>query len=932
MSVRKSVSDNRDYKFVTLKNGIQVTLIRIPEGQSSKSAVAVSVGAGSMHEPDEYGGLAHFVEHCVFLGNKKYPNRNSLDKLISKHNGYSNAHTELEYTAFYLEVNKEAISRAVDIFAAAFESPLFHCEMCCAELEAVDSEFHEILNNDDCRIEQLLCHLSDPGHAYKKFTWGNKASLLTPHGGESLVNAAQTFYTQMYTPNRMHVSIVSSHSFEKMEKWLESFERLATRSSTNISRLESCEFPISPHRLPLSLNISPICDVHQLVLIFQMPPIRALYKTKPVDYIAHILGHEGEGSLIAVLRELNLATEISAGIGSDGYSCNSSLSMFELKLTLTQKGLAEWKTVLHTYLYPYIEQCKLEGVCEKVYAECAILANFQFENTSEDSTKEPIDTAEEFVVAMQQGIEPRDVLISEYLFDKFDAEKIKFFFSYIDSKKAITILVSNGLERIQILEEPIFGIKYAPVDTEWGIDDVFTNQKCEFIIPPLPNPFVPKRATPATMCIHEKKALYVTPEIVQIGPNCTQYIFTKCRSVPSVKLDVRIQLDCRGIVGVEAFVRTQLFVGNVTDYLENTLYSAKLVGYSVSIAATAPRNKNKCVGIEVCVNGYFEGVPTVVELVLAALKDLTIHTSSRTGRVKEQIKRGFTNEETHPVTSQALNARRVAIAPLSFFRSAEKLAALNALNECLNACVWTCVDAIFVGANATAAAQQLGPQLNAMTRNNEAPVDEGKYMVKQITSPMTICESTWNQTSESTGCLIVYYQLSDVFDVKIAAVADVISDLMSEPFFDSLRTEEQLGYSVQCGSRSTNGSVGIEFMIQSSRRPSEMVDRIDRFIANFFAKEIAPNSEFREQIEALVDGLIEPPNSLGTETKDLWNEVSDGRFLWNFNELVKDEIQNKFTKNSVKILIEEFLMTKNRIVIQINPPAHADDNTHTTHI
>jgi hypothetical protein len=97
--VIKGNCDRREYRILNLSNGIEVILVKMPEGQSSKAAVSVAVGAGSMHEPDDLGGLAHFVEHCVFLGNKKYPTRNSLDKLLAKHNGYSNAHTELEYTA-----------------------------------------------------------------------------------------------------------------------------------------------------------------------------------------------------------------------------------------------------------------------------------------------------------------------------------------------------------------------------------------------------------------------------------------------------------------------------------------------------------------------------------------------------------------------------------------------------------------------------------------------------------------------------------------------------------------------------------------------------------------------------------------------------------------------------------------------------------------
>ena len=48
----------------------------------SQAAAALSIGCGSFSEPDEVEGLAHFVEHMVFMGNKKYPEENSFDVFV----------------------------------------------------------------------------------------------------------------------------------------------------------------------------------------------------------------------------------------------------------------------------------------------------------------------------------------------------------------------------------------------------------------------------------------------------------------------------------------------------------------------------------------------------------------------------------------------------------------------------------------------------------------------------------------------------------------------------------------------------------------------------------------------------------------------------------------------------------------------------------
>ena len=47
-----------------------------------QAAAALSIGCGSFSEPDEIEGLAHFVEHMVFMGNKKYPEENSFDVFV----------------------------------------------------------------------------------------------------------------------------------------------------------------------------------------------------------------------------------------------------------------------------------------------------------------------------------------------------------------------------------------------------------------------------------------------------------------------------------------------------------------------------------------------------------------------------------------------------------------------------------------------------------------------------------------------------------------------------------------------------------------------------------------------------------------------------------------------------------------------------------
>ena len=66
-----SDSDHRHYRYVELPNHLRVLLISAPN--ADKAAAALDVNVGSRQDPAERQGLAHFLEHMLFLGTDKYP-------------------------------------------------------------------------------------------------------------------------------------------------------------------------------------------------------------------------------------------------------------------------------------------------------------------------------------------------------------------------------------------------------------------------------------------------------------------------------------------------------------------------------------------------------------------------------------------------------------------------------------------------------------------------------------------------------------------------------------------------------------------------------------------------------------------------------------------------------------------------------------------
>jgi secreted Zn-dependent insulinase-like peptidase len=96
--VRKRALDERDYKSLTLDNGLRVLLVSDPK--SNRSAAAIDVNVGYFSDPKELPGLAHFCEHMSFLGTKKYPQEEEFSTFLAANGGSSNAYTDSEDTVY----------------------------------------------------------------------------------------------------------------------------------------------------------------------------------------------------------------------------------------------------------------------------------------------------------------------------------------------------------------------------------------------------------------------------------------------------------------------------------------------------------------------------------------------------------------------------------------------------------------------------------------------------------------------------------------------------------------------------------------------------------------------------------------------------------------------------------------------------------------
>jgi len=299
-NVIKSHEDKREYKGYELQNGMKALLISDPT--TEKAAAAVDVHCGYLSDPVDIPGLAHFCEHMLFLGTEKYPSENSFTQFLSEHGGSSNAFTSQEHTTYFFDIGSECLVDALDRFAQFFLCPLFNEDATDREVNAIESENQKNLLSDNWRRRQVEISTYSPNHPYNRFGTGNLSTLKTIPESKGVVNRDELlkFHKECYSANIMSLVVLGRDSIHELEKGI--LPLFSGVENKELTVREYLEHPLQKEQLQVQLDIVPIRDSQSLNLTFPLPDVEVLYEKKPDHYVSHLIGHEGYGSILSVLK------------------------------------------------------------------------------------------------------------------------------------------------------------------------------------------------------------------------------------------------------------------------------------------------------------------------------------------------------------------------------------------------------------------------------------------------------------------------------------------------------------------------------------------------------------------------------------------------------------------------------------------------------
>jgi predicted Zn-dependent peptidase len=208
------------YRKDTLSNGIRVVSETLPKSRSVSIGVWVKVG--SRHEPQEIGGISHFIEHLFFKGTEK---RTAKDIAIEMDSlgGEMNAFTSQETTTYYAKVVDEHLPVAVDILSDILLGSKFDPIEMEKERKVILEEIKGVEDTPDDYIHEFFTNTVWPDNPLGRPILGTKETIKALKHEDII-----SYIDRYYSPKEIVISVAGNFEHARLIELLNtSFGRLS---------------------------------------------------------------------------------------------------------------------------------------------------------------------------------------------------------------------------------------------------------------------------------------------------------------------------------------------------------------------------------------------------------------------------------------------------------------------------------------------------------------------------------------------------------------------------------------------------------------------------------------------------------------------------------------------------------------------------------
>ncbi|MGY8284593.1 pitrilysin [Klebsiella pneumoniae] len=866
-TIRKSEKDTRQYQAIRLDNDMVVLLVSDPQAVKSLSALVVPVG--SLQDPADHQGLAHFLEHMTLMGSQKYPQPDSLAEFLKLHGGSHNASTAPYRTAFYLEVENDALDGAVDRLADAIAAPLLDKKYADRERNAVNAELTMARTRDGMRMAQVSAETINPAHPAAHFSGGNLETL-SDKPGSPVLDALHTFRDSWYSANLMKAVIYSNKPLPALARMAaDTFGRVPNRQ---ISRPEITVPVVTDAQKGIIIHYVPAMPRKVLRVEFRIDNNSDRFRSKTDELVTYLIGNRSPGTLSDWLQKQGLAEGIRAD--SDPV-VNGNSGVLAISTTLTDKGLAHRDEVTAA-IFSYLDLLRTQGIDKRYFDELAHVLALDFRYPSINRDMDYVEWLADTMIR----VPVEHALDVVNIADQYDPQAIKDRLAMMTPQNARIWYISP--------QEPHNKTAYF-VDAPYQVDKIseqtfadwqHKSQAIQLQLPAL-NPYIPDDFT----LIKSDKA-WPHPQLILDEPTLRVVYAPSQYFASEPKADISLVL--RNPQAMDSARRQVMFALN--DYLagialDQLSNQAAVGGISFSTGANN--------GLMVNANGYTQHLPALFSDLLQGYFSYT-PTEEQLEQAKSWYAQMMDSAEKGKAYDQAIMPIQM-VSQVPYFQREVRRALLPSitLKEVLdyraNLKTRGRPELMVIG-NMTADAattlarqiqQQLGADGNEWCRNKDVVVNRQQLAI-------------FNKAGNSTdSALAAVFAPPNVDEFSSTAASTLLGQIIQPWFYNQLRTEEQLGYAVFAFPMNVGRQWGMGFLLQNSdKQPAFLWQRFQAFFPTAEAKLRAMKpEEFAQLQQAVISQMLQAPQTLGDEASKLSKDFDRGNMRFDSRDKVVAQIK-----------------------------------------
>lgn len=866
-TIRKSDKDTRQYQAIRLDNGMVVLLVNDPQAVKSLSALVVPVG--SLQDPEAHPGLAHYLEHMTLMGSTHYPQPDSLAEFLKLHGGSHNASTAPYRTAFYLEVENDALEGAVDRLADAIASPLLDKKYAERERNAVNAELTLARSRDGMRMAQVSAETINPAHPAARFSGGNLETL-SDKPGSPVQEALLAFRDKYYSANLMKAVVYSNRPLPELAAIAaKTFGRVPNKALD----LPQVDVPVvTDAQKGLILHYVPVMPRKVVRVEFRIDNNTSQFRSKTDELITYLIGNRSPGTLSDWLQQQGLAEGIRAD--SDPV-VNGNSGVLAISATLTDKGLAHRDEVVAA-IFSYLQLLREQGVDKRYFDELSHVLDLDFRYPSITRDMDYVEWLADTMIR----VPVEHTLDAVNIADRFDADAVKARLAMMTPQNARIWYISP--------QEPHNKTAYfvdAPYQVDKISDQTFADwqQKSSAIALKLPelNPYIPDDFT-----LQKPAKNYTHPELIVDEP-ALRVVYMPSRYFASEpKADVSVVL--RNPLAMDSaknqvmFALNDYLAGIALDQLSNQA-SVGGIGFST--------NANN--GLMLNANGYTQHLPQLFSDLLAGYFSYTA-TEDQLAQAKSWYAQMMDSAEKGKAYEQAIMPAQM-LSQVPYFQREERRALLPeitlkdimAYRERLKSNARP--EFLIVGNMSETQAKdlahkvqdQLAAKGNQWCRNRDVLVDKKQGIIFEKAG------------STSDSALAAVFVPPGYDEYSSSAYSAMLGQIIQPWFYTQLRTEEQLGYAVFAFPMSVGRQWGLGFLLQSSdKQPSALWARYQAFFPTAEDRLRKMSAEEFAQIQqAVIAQVTQAPQTLGEEASQISKDFDRGNMRFDSRDKVVAEIK-----------------------------------------